>query len=304
MTWKSRLKTASMICAVATLFAGPISSAHASLVVTPTDDANILANTILGTGITLVGAPTYIGAPTQSGTFTGGTDPGVGLGIAEGIILTSGDATLAPGPNNDGGAGADVGGAGDSDLETLIGTTTNDAASLEFAFQFGDGSVGGDLFFDFVFASEEYTEYIGSFNDPFALIINGINVALAPDGNTVSVDNVNCGSPFVGAGPNCGSYNNNDPDDPGPPVFNIQYDGFTDVFTAEVLGLGAGTHTAKFVIADAVDEQLDSAVFIAGESFASSPPGPSPLPEPATFALFGTGLAALGLLARRQRKQA
>ena len=304
MNWKSRLKTASMICAVATLFAGPISSANASLVVTPSDDANALANAILGTGITLVGAPTYIGEPTQSGTFTGGTDPGVGLGIAEGIILTSGNALLAPRANTNDGAGASLGTPGDPDLDNQINNTTNDAASLEFTFQFGDGSVGGDLFFDFVFASEEYNEFVDQFNDPFALIINGINVALAPDGSTVSVNNVNCGNPFAGAGPNCGSYNNNDPDDPGPPDFDIEYDGFTDVFTAEVLGLGAGTHTAKCVIADALDLQLDSAVFIAGESFASQPPDPSPLPEPATFALFGTGLAALGLLTRRQRKQA
>jgi hypothetical protein len=274
-------------------------TAHAGLVVTPTDDASTLLSSILGSGITIVGSPTYIGATSQSGTFTGGTDSGVGLGIDTGIILTSGDATLAEGPNDDDGSSLETGTAGDADLTAQIGETTNDAAALEFNFQFGDGSAGGDLFFQYVFASEEYNEFVNSFNDPFALLVDGVNIAKAPDGKTVSVDNVNCGNPYAGSGPNCSYFNNNDRDDGGP-FFNIGYDGFTDVFTAQALGLGAGTHTMKFVIADAVDEQLDSAVFIKGGSF-SDTPTPTGVPEPATLTLMAAGLIGIGTLKRRRR---
>jgi hypothetical protein len=268
------------------------------LVVTPTSDPDVLISSILGPGITVlpVPAPSYTGVTNQSGTFTGGTDAGVGLGIASGAILTSGNALLAPGPNNNDAAGVATGGAGDADL----GGTTFNAAVLEFTFQFGDGSTGGDLFFQYAFASDEYNEFVNSsFNDAFALFVDGVNVAVAPDGQAVAINNVNCGNPYNAAQvtDNCAFFNNNDPTN-GVPPYNIQYDGFTDVFLAQALGLDAGTHTMKFVIADRGDQVLDSAIFIAGGSF--SPEPPNGIPEPGTLALVGGGLLGWALARRRR----
>ena len=284
-------RTLALIGASSLLFAA--GQASAGLVVTQTADGDLLVDEILGAGIT-AGPATYTGAAVASGTFTGGLS--AGLSMDAGIILTSGDVNLAPGPNDQDGATGDNGLAGDADLDALIpGFETFDATILEFEFE----SAGGDLFFNFQFASEEYNEYVdSSFNDVFGLFVDGINIAIAPDGNAVSINNVNCGNPYNPAHgeDNCDFYNNNDLNDGGP-FFDIQYDGFTDLFTASFIGLSAGTHTMKFAIADAGDHVLDSAIFIQAGSFDDKP---TDLPEPGTLALLGLGLIGMGMARRRK----
>ncbi len=259
-----------------------------AITVTTTGDASTLASEILGSGIVLSGAPTYTGAAIASGTFTGGFASGIG--IDSGIILTSGDASLAPGPNSGGGTTGNNGLSGDIDLTALVGAPTHDATVLEFDFM----HAGGNLFFNYVFASEEYNEYVGSeFNDVFAFYLDGVNIALIPGTSTpVAINNVNNGSyPSL--------YNDNSP---GP--FDIEYDGFTDVFTAEALGVGAGVHTIKLAIADTSDHILDSAVFIQSGTFSDEETPLPSVPEPSTIALLGIGLAGLGGgYLRRRRKE-
>jgi hypothetical protein len=165
---------------------------------------------------------------------------------------------------------------GDTDLDGLIpGFFTLDATILEFDFE----TAGGDVFFNYIFASEEYNEFVDSeFNDVFGFFLNGVNIALIPGTTTpVSINNVNLGV-------NSAFYNNNDPSDLGTPTpFNIEYDGFTTKFTAQALGLGAGTHRIKLAIADAGDRVLDSAVFIQAGSFSDTPDDPQKTPEPASL---------------------
>ncbi|HHI76534.1 MAG TPA: PEP-CTERM sorting domain-containing protein [Gammaproteobacteria bacterium] len=263
-----------------------------ALVITPSTDGDLLASLLAGGGgVSIVtGSVLYVGKPEQGGTFSDGLASGIG--IDKGVILTTGSAPAAVGPNVSDGTSTTVNSPGDADLTAQIGNDTNDANVLSFRFT----TTTGSLFFQYVFASEEYNEFIGSYNDPFALLVDGVNVALAPDGNPVSVDNVNCGNPYSGSGPNCAYFNNNDPTDGGP-FFDIEYDGFTDVFTASVTGLTPGEHTMKFVIADAVDAALDSAVFIKAASFTGTPPG-APVPEPTAPALLMSGLGALALRRR------
>jgi hypothetical protein len=261
-----------------------------AIVVTTTNDGNILAGNITGSGVTISNI-NYVGSAVSSATFTGGLASGIG--IESGILMTSGNANLAVGPNSSSGSTGNNGLAGDADLTGLISGTSYDATILEFDFT----TTTGDLFFNFVFASEEYNEYL-QYIDPFGLFVDGVNYALAPDGQAISVGTINCGSTGAGTGPNCAYFNNNANADLN--TYDIEYDGFSDVFTAAVSGLDTSiSHTMKFAISDANDYILDSAVFVQAGSFSDKPPVETP--EPGILALLGLGLA--GMTAVRRRKQ-
>jgi hypothetical protein len=213
-----------------------------------------MVETILGTGITFSNV-VLTGANGSLGTFS---DGGTSIGIDSGILLTSGSAAEAVGPNDNTAQTTANGTPGDVDLDGLIpGFTTFDATTLSFDFTTDTGNV----FFNYVFASEEYNEWVGSaFNDVFGFFVDGVNIALLPGTTTpVSINNVNLGS-------NPGSYVNNE----GGTV-DTQYDGLTTVLTAVITGLTAGAHTIKLAIADAGDSSLDSGVFIQAGSFSSTP---------------------------------
>lgn len=256
-------------------------NAAQALVVTPESDGNLLANNIAGSGITISNV-NYIGAVGASGLFTDGLSSG--LGFDTGVLLTTGSAAGAVGPNNVSNYSVNNGMAGDSDLDSLSGVTTNDATSLSFDFEF-DGGSGGDIFFNFIFASEEYNEYVGStYNDVFGLFVNGTNIALLPDTTPVTINNVNNTS-------NAAYFNDN-----AAGTHNIQYDGFTKSLSVSMKGLSAGLHTMKFAIADGTDFAWDSGIFIQAGSFSDTP---TDVPEPAPMLLLSLGLIGLGFARKR-----
>lgn len=265
--------------------------AHAINITTETD-ATTLTNLLLANDntINVIGTPIYFGGSEASGSFTDGSV----IGLEEGILFTSGRATDAVGPNIADDTTFDSGTGGDADLDALIPQSTNNATFLQFDFT----TTTGQIAFDYVFASEEYNEYVNSeFNDVFAFFLDGTNIALVPGTNTpVSINNVNNGNPLGTDATNPQFYNNNDLDDGGP-FFDIEYDGFTDVFTAQASGLTIGqTYTIKLAVADAVDTSYDSAVFLGAGSFTGNPdPDPEKTPEPGSV----LGLLGIGLLMRR-----
>ena len=271
------MKSSMRALALGVLATMAVAAPASALTVTTTSDANVLTNTILGPGITIVGTPTYSANTTGgSGTFSGGL--GSGIGINSGIILTTGTAAGAVGPNN-------------SDSFTGSGTFSQ----LDFNFT----SAGGNVFFNYVFASEEYNEFTNSqFNDSFTLKVDGTNIALIPSTTTpVQINTVNGGNPFGTNASNPQYFVNNDLNDGGP-FHNIQYDGFTKVFTATTT-VGAGTHHMEFFITDLGDSSLDSAVFVQAGSFSENE---TPVPLPATLLLMGAGLVAMGGYARTARR--
>lgn len=226
----------------------------------------------------------------QAGTFNGvNTD----IGIANGIILATGDIDVALGPNNSGSATMGGGnfGFGDPDLTQLSGVTTNDAAILEFDFI----PSGDELTFRYVFGSEEYNEYVcASVNDAFGFFLSGpglngpfqnnaINLATLPGSDIpVTINTVNNGTPGSSSGgpqncadldPNWTANNIYYTDNAGS--MTIQFDGMTVVLTATSPVICGETYHIKLAIADGGDTAWDSGVFIEAGSFSSVPVAPS-----------------------------
>ncbi len=201
------------------------------------------------------------------------------LGFGNGIIISTGEAKEAEGGNtstekttsfNDN--------KGDRDLEIFASNVIYDATGIEFDFV----PLGNRVTFRYVFASEEYCEFVGSiFNDLFGFFVSGpgingpfeknaINVATLPiSGEYVTINNVNHNK-------NRDSYIQNelmeDADKCGIP-FNpshlgtIEFDGFTIPLTATIDVIPCETYHIRLVIGDVGDDKLDSAVFLEAKSF-------------------------------------
>jgi hypothetical protein len=125
-----------------------------------------------------------VNCPTGAyGTFNTPSGVSTNLGLESGIVLATGFVEEGGGPyyyNHYGVEGPNLGfynnasssffTPGDATLEVLTnGIETNDACQLEF-----DVYVPTNvLSFSYVFGSEEYSEYVGDFNDAFAFFLSG-----------------------------------------------------------------------------------------------------------------------------------
>ena len=256
-----------MTVAVFLFFAG-LSSLQAQLVVNSSLTVqDLVQNILLGPGITVSNIQ-YSGEAGAIGAFSTGATP-TNLGLTSGIILSSGlvNGTPAIGAPVGDFASTDNTSGGDADLQTLTADQVEDAAILEFDFV----PTSDTMRFSYVFASEEYPEFVNSsVNDVFGFFISGANpaggnfnnknLALIPGTNSpVSIDNINGGSyPQF--------YIDNEDINGG----TIVYDGFTTVFTAWSLVTPCTEYHIKMAICDAGDGIYDSGVFLMANSFSSN----------------------------------
>ena len=252
--------------------------------------AQSLAEALVGSGggVTISNA-SFTGNNLAAGTFTGGA--GI-IGFDSGIILSTGNIAGVVGPNNEAGhTTAHATEGGDAELTALAsqeGQTgaTENAAVLTFEFV----PNGDNVFFDFVFASEEYPEYVHSdFNDVFAFYVNGTNCALVK-GQPVSINTINNANPDasnVKRPPNVAVnpelYLDNSPAGGASP-YNTQMDGLTRVLTCAAPVNRGVPNTLKLAIADTGDAALDSSVFIKAGSLSTIPPTATP-PVPTTLSI-------------------
>ncbi len=214
----------------------------------------------------------------QIGQFSTGTTQ-TNLILTDGLLLTTGKATVALGPNNTGSfsilSNSTV--QGDVDLALLSTQQIKNVAILEFDFL----ATGTLLSFQFVFGSEEYPEYVNSaYNDVFGLFISGPGITGIYSGNAkniaaipnteipVSINTVNNGlnnNGVLTSSQYSAFYYNNSTVGLNPNLSlntTIQYDGFTKPISAYAnLQLG-GTYHIKYAIANVLDNSFDSAVFI------------------------------------------
>jgi gliding motility-associated-like protein len=232
-----------------------------STTLTPTQ---LVQTVLLGGGVTATNI-VYNGTPLAIGKFSGTSN----IGLASGVILATGDVSVAVGPNNSGSLNSGGNAAASSDPELTSIATNNllDAAILEFDFV----PLSDTVKFKYVFGSEEFMEFAPSnYNDVFGFFISGPNpfggvytsqnIALIPGTTTpVSINNVN-------AGTNSSFYFDNE----NPSGMTIQYDGFTVPLTAIAPVICGSSYHIKIAIADAGDELWDSGVFLEAGSFASA----------------------------------
>ncbi len=237
---------------------------------------SLIQDVFIGGGCFDVAGAFKKGATGQLGTFSNG---GSSIGIEEGVILSTGNIGTSAGPNQAPDAGTDYGlSAGDPDLSELTGGGSSifDVAAIEFDFT----PTVGQISFRYVFASEEYCEWVGSqFNDVFGFFIRGPgingdfflnadNIAVLPSGDYVAINSVNSNS-------NPEFYHDNSPNATGCAtgeqfaLMDIEYDGFTTVLTAVANVQPCQTYHIKLAVGDRGDGIYDSAVFLEANSFAA-----------------------------------
>ena len=210
------------------------------------------------------------------GSFNGGLSEDIG--IESGVVLSTGNISDLAGPNDNDGTTGILETPGDIDLDLILdpellqeGDTredppngqTKDAIALEFDFI----PENEEFVFEYVFASDEYTEFANStFNDIFAFLLNGENIALIPgDTIPVSINNINDEE-------NTSFFRNNDPGEIGADeLLPTELDGLTTVLGVRGFVTPGQTHHLKLVIADTGDSAYDSAVFLKAGSLSTPP---------------------------------
>lgn len=247
----------------------------------PYTPENLVRTVFLGDGLEIIDV-VYEGNGRSTGFFQGGE---AGVGMERGILLSTGRAKGTFSQVDVENPGADLADAnmpelvnGDPDLATYLGNSgvsINDIARYTIRFRpFGDS-----VRFRYVFASEEYPEFVCSqFNDIFGFFLSGpgingpfsnqgINIARVPGTNLpVRINTVN-GGQGSGSSTDCelgnSAFYRDNENGTSAPVF----DGMTTIFVAESAVQPCEEYVMKIIIADVGDGRLDSGVFLEAKSF-------------------------------------
>jgi hypothetical protein len=172
-----------------------------------------------------------------------------------------------------------------------------DAASLTFDFE---STISQTLFFTFAFASTEYPDYVNSeYNDAFAFLLNGQNIALVP-GTTdpVAINTVNVGELPGNAGQ-------------PTPVFHAVFrvgSNAIQLWRRDHAAHGSGTPRCRnqhdqvrhrrCVRCSARLSRLHPSRYVRNE-----PPPTQVIPEPSTYLMLASGLGFVLLSFRRRAGQ-
>ena len=185
------------------------------------------------------------------------------LNMEDGIIMTTGRAEDAIGPNKKPSMGSRSNTGSDPDLEAITGLPSFDACIIEFDFI----PQCDTLKFRYAFGSEEFYEFCGqNVNDAFGFFLSGpgihgsfsnnsINIARMPGSfEPVTINNI-CPDSALAWNNKLGAF--------------FQYDAITYVFTAWQIIDPYQTYHLKLVIADNSDQIYDSGVFLEKGSFSA-----------------------------------
>ncbi|WP_299112880.1 choice-of-anchor L domain-containing protein [uncultured Winogradskyella sp.] len=229
----------------------------------------LVQNVLIGNECSQISNITY-----STGSIAGQEPNGIGYFVyagsdfpfSEGLLISTGSAADAEGPNDELASSGTNNWPGDNDLDTTLGINSNNATSIEFDFV----PVVNQINFDFLMASEEYNggQFECQFSDAFAFLLtdamgNTTNLALIPGTDLpITVTNIH------NANDNCDAAN---PEFFGgytaanaPPT---NFNGRTVSFTAQANVNIGETYHIKLVVADDSDALYDTAVFFKAGSF-------------------------------------
>ena len=260
------------------------------LVIANNSSAVSLAHAIVGSGITVSNATIDCGG-NSTATFT---YTGTSLGVPNGVLLTSGNASDVANPGTYFSSIQNGNNLSDPDVIAISSQARYDVCLLEFDFI----PVCDTLHITYVFGSEEYPQYINQYNDVFAMFLTGPNpaggnysshnIATLPNGTTpVSIFTVNGGWPIGSGASNPAYYIDNYSN----PNNDIAYDGYTIPITSIVAVTPCVSYHLKIAIVDAGNGRYDSGVFIQGNTFTCTTAPNSTIS--ATDACINNGTAAV-----------
>ncbi len=224
----------------------------------------------------------FFGDPTSVGYFRGGYF--LGFEKPQGIVMTSGksdDVDKSNICNTGANASTNNGGhEGDPDLEQLAGNASHDGCIIEFDYK----PIADTVRFNYVFASEEYHDYVFSiFNDMFGFFASGPGITgpylndaeyitLIPGTSIgVTINTVNFGMggmtcTYANGCTNCEWFKDNSRTD--NPAFNtFVYDGLTKAIVAKRAVQPGQWFHMKIAISDGGDAIYDSGVLLERGSF-------------------------------------
>ncbi len=295
------MKKALSIVAVMALALGAAAQNVTTTVATGQNIGTFINNEFVGSGVYVFNAK-FNGLAgniraqwPQVGTFQAN---GYGtLAMDNGIVLTTGNVSVAEGPNNDGGMSLGVMNMyQDPEISSRgysIGTSA--CATIDFDFVCLSNSVA----FTYCFGSEEYNEYVYStYNDVFMFLLTGPdpatgevvtrNIAMIPgtvdsthpEGIPVAINTVNnggTGSNYMYNFPCTGCYNSyttyfNDNEytwGASTPIDGVQYDGLTTKLTASGSIVPCQQYHMHITVCNVSDNSFDSGVFLEGHSLTS-----------------------------------
>jgi hypothetical protein len=285
-----------MAAAGAALFGLETGVAQA-ITITPTNNVTALVNALIAgnsgiviTNATLQGQSLSTGQ-VSTGTFTNlsGTYPENGFGIGQesgGIVISTGNvADYADGPNTSSSKSTSYNVSATPAQEALLDPLSGasfphyDVTQLDITFDMLPGK--DTIYFDVVFGSEEFPEFIGSsFIDAFGLFVNDTNIAFA-NGQPININNTGyqavAGTELDGIVTHCPVNCN---------VLNF----------SQFVGNGSTGNTLTFIIGDASDTIYDTTAYIANF-------GGTNIPEPSSvLGLFALGALGAGSIIKRKLK--
>ncbi len=255
-------------------------SIKAQLKVNPISGANEIMNTLLDDGENLtVSNVTINGDKKAFGIFESKLK--YNTFFSNGIIMSTGIAKDAIGPNDDSKKSSKINFLSDKNINAIA---KNKGCYDTALFEFDLVSETDEIQFRFLFASEEYPEYIfKNVNDVFIFLVTNLetktseNIAiLNGDPNTpITVDDINhkINSDFYVENY---SYNLSslekfkDNNKKYELALSFQYDGFTTILVAKAKVVPNTKYHLKLGISDVGDQLYDSAMFLEANSLRSS----------------------------------